>query len=152
MALFLSVRCLIFSWVCAVTLSFLAGVGLSSLTTATVPYIAHPWLVIGLFGSPALLGSLLGQYLGYRSLKGYLFRVQQQKRSAQKASKESRADVQQTAKETDLMLAVWDAERWLFKAGIVQWLGILTVGGWVEVGASYIALLWIVSPALACKF
>jgi hypothetical protein len=150
-AFLLSVRCIVFSWVCAIVLSCLVGVGLSSLSTATVPYIAHPWLIIGLYGSPALVGSLLGQYLGYRSLKEYLFR-NRQKRSTQISIMKSTAEAQLTEYEADLILATWDAERWLFKAGIIQWLAFLTLGVSFVVGASYIALVWIVSPAVACKF
>jgi len=30
-----------------------------------VPYVANPWLIIGLFGSPALLGAFIGQHIGF---------------------------------------------------------------------------------------
>lgn len=152
-ALLLAVQCLIYSWVSSIILSCLVGFGLSSLSYAAIPYISHPWLAIGLFGSPALLGALLGHYLGYTSLKTYLFRVRQTRsENVQQSFKETDlrlADLQKSSKETDLSLAAWDTERWLFKAGVLQWLGLLVAGTWLEVGSSYIAMLWTVSPALA---
>lgn len=139
MALLLSVLALIFTWVLSVSLSVLIGIALPYFNDAAVPYIAHPWLAIGLFGAPALIGALLGHHLGHLLLKRYLLQIQQRRSG----------NLNQSAEKKHLHLAVWDAERWLFKAGLLQWLTLLAVGTWFDVGSSYIALLWLISPALA---
>lgn len=152
-ALFLSMQCLILSWVFSLSISFLAALGLSFLSHAAIPYIAHPWLAAILFGIPALFGALVGHHLGCKLLKAYLFNVRQvRSKSLQKSFKKTDlrlTDLQQSSKEIDLRMATWDAEKWLFKAGFLQWLGLLIIGTWFEIGSSYIAMLWIVSPALA---
>ncbi|KAJ3706443.1 hypothetical protein LUZ61_010148 [Rhynchospora tenuis] len=96
------------------------------LSTSPAPYIASPWLVIGLFGAPALVGALTGQHIGFVLLKGYI--------------KKSHG-VENLAK--------LEAERWLFKAGIVQWLVLLILGNYFKVGSSYLALFWLASPSVA---
>ncbi|CAM8889096.1 unnamed protein product [Rhodiola kirilowii] len=42
-----------------------------------------------------------------------------------------------------------EAERWLFKGGFIQWLVLLILGNYFNVGASYLALVWLVGPAFA---
>ncbi|KAE8733406.1 Zn-dependent exopeptidases superfamily protein isoform 2 [Hibiscus syriacus] len=42
-----------------------------------------------------------------------------------------------------------EAERWLSKAGSLQWLVLLIIGTYYEVGSSYIALVWLVPPAFS---
>lgn len=103
-----------------------------------VPYVANPWLIIGLFGSPALLGAFIGQHIGFILLKRHLRRVYS--RTKQGLTHNTREYV------IDL-----EAERWIFKSGFVQWLIVLILGTYFKVGSSYIALIWLVSPAFACK-
>jgi hypothetical protein len=45
-----------------------------------------------------------------------------------------------------------EAERWLYKAGFVQWLVLLIIGNYYKIGSSYLAVFWLVPPAFACKF
>eukprot|EP00250_Pteridium_aquilinum_P028284 c36898_g1_i1 orf=174-2999(-) len=152
-ALLLSLQCLLLSWGFSLSLSFLAGWGLSFVSHAAIPFIAHPWLAMVLFGTPAMFGALVGHHLGCKLLRAYLFKVRQLR--SEKLQKSFRktdlnvTDLQQSSKEIDLRLATWDTERWLFKAGFLQWLGLLVTGSWFEVGSSYIAMIWVVSPALA---
>lgn len=138
-ALMLATISLIFTWVLAISFSVLSVFLLPQFSEVTIPYLPYPWLVIGLFGAPALCGALLGNFWGFSMLKGYLLRVR----------KTSSAVHIKSSEHSDLTLAVWDAQRWLFKAGFLQWLVILAVGTWLEVGSTYIALLWLISPALA---
>ncbi|KAK4766207.1 hypothetical protein SAY87_007849 [Trapa incisa] len=46
-------------------------------------------------------------------------------------------------------LAKLDAERWLYKGGLVQWLILLAIGYYFGPGSSYLALVWLVPPAFA---
>lgn len=152
-ALVLSAQCLIFTWVFSLSLSFLTSLGLSYVSNAAIPYIAHPWMAVLLFGMPALFGALVGHHLGFKILKSYLLRAQRSRtESLQQSYKKtdlSLTHLQQTVNETDSRLAAWDSERWLYKAAFLQWIVLLGVGTWFEVGAAYIAMLWAVAPALA---
>lgn len=134
-SLILSCFSIILMWICSI--SFTISVAfILTIISSPVPCLSSPWLVIGLFAAPALLGAFTGQHLGYIILKSYLlksFSVRKAKLSA---------DLQAT-------LAKLDAERWLFKAGLLQWLVLLAVGNYYKVGSSYIALVWLVSPAFA---
>ena len=103
-----------------------------------VPYVANPWLIIGLFGSPALLGAFIGQHIGFILLKRHLRRVY------------SRTKPGLTLSTMENVIDL-EAERWIFKSGFVQWLIALILGTYFKVGSSYIALIWLVSPAFACK-
>ncbi|XP_073128587.1 uncharacterized protein [Henckelia pumila] len=134
-SLLLSCFSIILMWICSISFS-VAVAFILTITSSPMPCLSSPWLVIGLFAAPALLGAFTGQHLGYIILKSYLlktFSVRKAKLSA---------DLQST-------LAKLDAERWLFKAGILQWLVLLAVGNYYKVGSSYIALVWLVSPAFA---
>ncbi|KAJ8759909.1 hypothetical protein K2173_010010 [Erythroxylum novogranatense] len=42
-----------------------------------------------------------------------------------------------------------EAERWLFKAGFLQWFILLIAGNYYKVGSSYLALVWLAPPAFA---
>ncbi|XP_066369448.1 uncharacterized protein [Miscanthus floridulus] len=104
-----------------------------------VPYVANPWLIIGLFGSPALLGAFIGQHIGFILLKRHLRRVY------------SRTKTGITLSMMENVIDL-EAERWIFKSGFVQWLIALILGTYFKVGSSYIALVWLVSPAFAYGF
>lgn len=125
---------LIFSISLSVMIAFL----LPLICSFPVPYVASPWLVVGLFGSPALLGAFIGQHIGFLHLKKHLRCVYLKTRPGL-----ARNMVEYI---TDL-----EAERWILKSGFVLWLIILILGTYFKVGSSYIALIWLVSPAFACK-
>ncbi|GJN27013.1 hypothetical protein PR202_gb14989 [Eleusine coracana subsp. coracana] len=59
---------LIFSITLPVVVAFLLPLTCSF----PVPYVANPWLAVGLFGSPALLGAFIGQHIGFVQLKKHL--------------------------------------------------------------------------------
>ncbi|CAL5068939.1 unnamed protein product [Urochloa decumbens] len=104
-----------------------------------VPYVANPWLIIGLFGSPALLGAFIGQHIGFILLKRHLRHVYSR----------TKLNLPHNTREYVIDL---EAERWIFKSGFIQWLIVLILGTYFKVGSSYIALIWLVSPAFAYGF
>ncbi|CAL5030978.1 unnamed protein product [Urochloa decumbens] len=104
-----------------------------------VPYVANPWLIIGLFGSPALLGAFIGQHIGFILLKRHLRHVYSR----------TKPNLPHNTREYVIDL---EAERWIFKSGFIQWLIVLILGTYFKVGSSYIALIWLVSPAFAYGF
>ncbi|CAN6462201.1 unnamed protein product [Victoria cruziana] len=126
---------ILFMWAFSLSFSMLVAFLLPLMCSSPVPYIAHPWLVVGLFGAPALIGALSGQHLGYQILKNYWCKVYSARFSHPSPG------------ETELVK--WEAQRWLFKAGLCQWLVILILGNYFKVGSSYLALIWLVAPAFA---
>lgn len=138
-SLALSCLTVVFMWIFSLAFSSIIALTLPFISSTPVPYVASPWLVIGLFAAPALLGALTGQHLGYLILKKYLLHVYSKRN--QRLSPPIQAE-----------LVAFEAERWLFKAGSVQWLALLVVGNYYMIGSSYLALVWLVSPAFACKF
>lgn len=137
-AISLALSCLsvILMWIFSLSFSVLVAFTLSLVSSSPVPYVGSPWLIVGLFAAPALFGALTGQHLGYVILQIYLSRVSPERR--RKLSPVVQAD-----------LIKLEAERWLFKAGFVQWLVLLMVGNYYKIGSSYLALIWLVSPAFA---
>jgi hypothetical protein len=103
-----------------------------------VPYVSSPWLVVGLFGAPAILGALTGQHLGYLLFRKYLLNLH------------SKRGQFPTIIQAELVKL--EAERWLYKAGSFQWLILLILGNYFKIGSSYLALVWLVSPAFACNY
>ena len=136
-----SLSCLsvVLMWVLSLSFSSLVAFILSSTLSVSVPYITSPWLVIGLFGFPSLLGAFSGQHLGFLLLERYMSHVYAQR------NKTLLPPVQAN-------LARLEAERWLFKSGTVQWLLILGVAHYYKVGSSYVPLVWLVTPAFSCKW
>ncbi|GAB2276763.1 hypothetical protein Dimus_011479 [Dionaea muscipula] len=132
----LSCLSVITTWIFSLGFSVLAAFTLSSISSSALPYISNPWLVIGLFGSPSFLGALAGQHIGFLILQMYLSHAQSKRE--QMLSPSVRAS-----------LVKLEAERWLFKSGILQWLFILMVGNHYTVGSSYLALVWLASPAFS---
>ncbi|CAN6249394.1 unnamed protein product [Urochloa humidicola] len=123
----------------AICLPVLVAFILPHISPFPVPYVANPWLIIGLFGSPALLGAFIGQHIGFILLKKHLRHAYSKtKRSLTHSTREYVIDL--------------EAERWIFKSGFVQWLIVLILGTYFKVGSSYIALIWLVSPAFAYGF
>ncbi|KAK1355488.1 Endoplasmic reticulum metallopeptidase 1 [Heracleum sosnowskyi] len=82
------------------------------------------------------LRALAGQHLGFIILKAYLTRIISRRNV--NLSPVLKAD-----------LIKLDAERWLYKAGLLQWLVLLMIGNFYKIGSSYIALVWLVSPAFS---
>ncbi|XP_047313520.1 endoplasmic reticulum metallopeptidase 1 [Impatiens glandulifera] len=135
----LSCMSIILMWIFSLSFSCIVAFVLPIISSSPVPFVSSPWLVVGLFAAPALVGALLGQHLGYLTLKKFLLRVSSQ-------MKESVSPVVQAE------LSMLNAERWLFKGGTVQWLFLLVVGNYYKFGSSYLPLVWLVSPAIAYGF
>ncbi|PON50933.1 Peptidase M [Trema orientale] len=131
----LSSLSIILTWIFAVGLAILVAFTLPLISSSPAPYIASPWLVFGLFAAPALVGALTGQYFGYLVLKAHLSKVYSKRRQL---SPIIRADS-----------VKFEAERWLYKAGSIQWLILLILGNYYKIGSSYLALVWLVPPAFA---
>ncbi|XP_043705900.1 endoplasmic reticulum metallopeptidase 1 isoform X2 [Telopea speciosissima] len=138
-SLALSFISILIMWIFSLSFSVLVAFLLPLICSSPLPYIASPWLVIGLFGAPAFIGALTGQHVGYLILQKYLWHASSKRE--QKRSPAIQAE-----------LIKLEAERWLFKAGSVQWLLILMVGNFYKVGSSYIAVIWLASPAFAYGF
>ncbi|KAL9419055.1 hypothetical protein AB3S75_036914 [Citrus x aurantiifolia] len=125
---------LVFSISFSVVIAFI----LPQISSSPVPYVASPWLTVGLFAAPAFLGALTGQHLGYIVLKAYL--------ANQYSKRMQLSPVHQAA------LVKLEAERWLFKSGFLQWLILLALGNYYKIGSTYMALVWLVPPAFAYGF
>lgn len=136
-----AISCLsiILMWIFSICLPVVVAFALPYMCPFPIPYVANPWLTIGLFGSPALLGAFIGQHIGFILLKRHLRRVHSKAKTGITPSMIENV--------TDL-----EAERWIFKSGFVQWLIALILGTYFKVGSSYIALIWLVSPAFAYGF
>ncbi|XAR72115.1 hypothetical protein NMG60_11018634 [Bertholletia excelsa] len=135
-SLALSCLSIILMWICSISFSVLVAYILTLISTSPVPYVSSPLLVIGLFAAPALLGAFAGQHVGYRILLTYLLGISSRRSG-------NLSPIVQT------QLAKLDAERWLFKAGMMQWFILLVIGNYYKIGSSYLALLWLVSPAFS---
>ncbi|XP_004496279.1 uncharacterized protein [Cicer arietinum] len=136
----LALSCLgvLLMWLFALGFSLLVAFLIPMISSSPVPYVASPWLVVGLFGAPAILGALTGQHLGYLLFKKYLLNLHSKRRQIPPIIQ---AD-----------LVKLEAERWLYKAGSFQWLILLILGNYFKIGSSYLALVWLVSPAFAFGF
>ncbi|CDO99744.1 unnamed protein product [Coffea canephora] len=135
-SLALSSLSIIFMWISSIAFAAVAAFCLPLVSASPVPYVSNPWLVVGLFGVPALLGAFIGQHLGYMILRRYLSAVYSTR--YRDLSSSVQADI-----------AKLDSERWLFKAGLIQWLLLLILGNYYKIGSTYLALVWLVSPAFA---
>ncbi|KAL4190238.1 hypothetical protein AMTRI_Chr07g23690 [Amborella trichopoda] len=130
----ISMLSVLMMWVLSITFSVLVAFLLPRVCSSPVPYIANPWLIVGLFGPPAIVGALLGQHLGSFFLQKFLLSTY----------------LKIGSKKPNYVNSIkWEAQRWLFKAGFVQWLIILITGTICKVGSSYFALVWLVSPAFS---
>ncbi|ESW15697.1 hypothetical protein PHAVU_007G094700 [Phaseolus vulgaris] len=125
-------------WIFALSFSFLVAFLLPLISSSPVPYVSSPLLVVGLFGAPAFLGALIGQHLGFLLLQKYLLNAHSKRRQLSPIIKAA--------------VVKMEAERWLFKAGSFQWLILLILGNYFKIGSSYLALVWLVSPAFAYGF
>ncbi|KAL3650018.1 hypothetical protein CASFOL_006421 [Castilleja foliolosa] len=135
-SLALSFSSIVLMWICSVIFSSVVAFILPFISSSPVPFIASPWLVVGLFGAPALLGAFTGQHMGFLILESYLGRnIGERRRNLPDSLWAS--------------VAKLDAERWVYKAGLLQWLVVLVVGNYYRVGATYLALAWLVSPAFS---
>ncbi|KAL3810493.1 hypothetical protein ACJIZ3_000017 [Penstemon smallii] len=137
-AISLAISCLsiVLTWVCSISFASIMAFILPLISSSPVPFVSSPWLVLGLFAAPALLGAFTGQHMGYLILESYLSRTFVQ--SKRNLSASLRASV-----------AKLDAERWIFKSGLVQWLVLLMAGNYYKIGSTYLALAWLASPAFA---
>ncbi|GER43233.1 endoplasmic reticulum metallopeptidase 1, partial [Striga asiatica] len=112
----LSFFSIILMWIFSISFSSAVAFILPLISSSSaVPFVASPWLVVGLFGAPAFLGALTGQHIGYRVLESYLANNLTERRKSLSA----------VLKASVVKL---DAERWVFKAGLLQWLVLLMAG------------------------
>lgn len=130
-SLLLALLTVLLTWALSLASALVMSFLVPHLGSHAVPYIATPWLVLGLFGAPALVGALVGNSVGHSLLVQYL-------------AKAYRGQLKGLA-------IKWEAERWLYKAGLVQWVLVLALLNWVGAGSSYLALSWVLFPAAACK-
>ncbi|WJX20362.1 hypothetical protein P8452_09926 [Trifolium repens] len=136
----LALSCLgvLLMWLFSLGFSVLVAFLLPLISSSPVPYVSSPWLVVGLFGAPAILGALTGQHLGYLLFRKYLLNLHSKRG--------------QFPPIIQAELVKLEAERWLYKAGSFQWLILLILGNYFKIGSSYLALVWLVSPAFAYGF
>ncbi|KAJ9553834.1 hypothetical protein OSB04_017879 [Centaurea solstitialis] len=135
-SLALSILSILLMWICSLSFSTAVAFILPLISSSPVPFIANPLIVGGLFASPAFLGALIGQHIGYVILKTYI----------------SRAFSKRMENLSPVVQGNWaklEAERWLYKSGLLQWFILLVVGHYFKVGSSYLALAWLVLPAFA---
>ena len=73
-AVSLALSCLsvVLLWIFSLGFSIPAGFLLPLISSSPMPFVANPWLVVGLFAAPAFLGALTGQHLGYLIPHSYL--------------------------------------------------------------------------------
>ncbi|KAL8218251.1 hypothetical protein R6Q57_021624 [Mikania cordata] len=135
-SLSLSFLSIILMWIFSLIFSSSIAFILPLFSSSPVPFVSNPLLILGLFASPAFLGALTGQHIGYLILKKYTSSVFSKKM-------ENMSPVVQSN------WAKLEAERSLYKSGLLQWLILLAVGHYFKVGSSYIAFVWLVSPAFA---
>ncbi|CAH9055161.1 unnamed protein product [Cuscuta epithymum] len=131
-SLALSCLSIVLMWIGSIGFSIFVAYFLPLVSPSPVPFVSSPLLVVGLFGAPSLLGAWTGQHFGYLILVKYLSQT-----------KGTLSPVVRTA------VANLDAERWILKAGLFQWLVLLALGHFFKAGSSYLAFVWLVSPAFA---
>ena len=133
----LSCLSFILAWIFSVAVSVAVAFILPWISSSPVPYASYPLMTIGLFVSPAVLGSISGQHLAFSFLR---------KKPSNRNS--NNMELSPTLRDN---LAKLEAERWLFKAGFIQWFVLLVFGTYYKLGSTYLALVWLVPPAFACK-
>lgn len=133
----LSCLSIVLMWIFAIGLAVLVAFIVPLISSSPLPYVASPWLVFGLFAAPALIGALTGQYLGYLVLQSYLSKVYSKRKQLSPVLRANSVKL--------------ETERWLYKAGSIQWLLLLILGNYYKIGSSYLALAWLVPPTFACK-
>ncbi|ESQ55900.1 hypothetical protein EUTSA_v10024352mg [Eutrema salsugineum] len=134
-SLMLSCLSIILSWIFSVAFSVAVAFILPLISSSPVPYASNPWMTVGLFVSPAVLGSISGQHVAFMFLR--------------KKSSNRNSNKMQVSPRLRDNLAKLEAERWLFKAGFIQWLVLLALGTYYKLGSTYLALVWLVPPAFA---
>jgi hypothetical protein len=150
-ALGLAVFAILLTWIFAFGITLLvARLVVPYLSSFAIPFIVNQWMVIGLYGAPALFGALLGQHFGHGLLVSYLAGVHTKLMQAEEKGTPDQGTKEIIATRAQ-SLAEGEAERWLFKAGILQWLVVLGLGTWVNAGSAYLALAMVLGPAIACE-
>lgn len=127
------------TWCFSIGFTLLVAMIIPAIGSAAIPFLANPWLVIPLYCVPAAMGALVGHHFGHWLLVLYLWHVdeEQEKKTTSNLVKHAPATV------------MWEAERWLYKAGIMQWVLVLGLLTWAKAGAAYLALAWVVGPTVA---
>ncbi|XP_051121228.1 uncharacterized protein LOC127244779 isoform X2 [Andrographis paniculata] len=135
-SLALSFLGVILMWICSIGFASIVAFCLPLVVSSSpVPYFSSPWLAAGLFVAPALFGAFVGQHIGYRLLVAYLSRTFSGRKDPYTSLQVGMAEL--------------DAERWLFKGGLLQWLLVLIAGNYLKIGSTYLALAWLIFPAIA---
>lgn len=138
------------TWCFAIGFTLLVAMIVPAIGSSAVPFLASPWLVIPLYCVPAAIGALVGHHFGHMLLVGYLWHVAEEKQKQNKAQPIS--DRITSLKELGQHASapvLCEAERWLYKAGIMQWVFVLGLATWAKAGASYLPLAWVVGPTVA---
>lgn len=136
-----------FTWCFAIGFALVVAILIPSIASSAVPFLASPWLVIPLYCVPATIGALIGHHFGHMLLVWYLCHVDEEENKAQSKSDQV-ASVEGLVEKVP-QTVFWEAERWLFKAAIMQWLLLLGVATWAKAGSSYLALAWVIGPTMA---
>ncbi|KAK4345465.1 hypothetical protein RND71_035641 [Anisodus tanguticus] len=71
-SLALSSLSLMLMWICAIGFSVLVAFVLPLISSSPIPFISSPWLVVGLFGAPAVLGAFTLVNMWVISFDGFL--------------------------------------------------------------------------------
>ncbi|GBG65932.1 hypothetical protein CBR_g54226 [Chara braunii] len=93
----------------------------------SMPYVAHPWLVIGLFAAPALAGGLIAHKAGQVVVFKYLKWIGLCQRGPAIMS---------------------EVERLLYKGGVLLWMVILVVADRNSLGSAILAFVLMMAPML----
>ena len=133
------------TWCFAIGFALLVAIIVPYIGSAAIPFLASPFLVIPLYCIPAAIGAVVGHHFGHILLVGYLWHVDDEQHKQESAQSISDRMTSQHAPTTVLC----EAERWLYKAGIMQWVLVLGLATWAKAGASYLPLAWVVGPTVA---
>lgn len=98
----LSFLSILLMWIGSLLLSALVVVLLPCCSASPAPFVAKPWLALGLLGTPAFVGALVGQHVGFLLLLKYLSSV-----PSKKVLPKSYPPIPSDH------LIKWEAERWL---------------------------------------
>uniref|UniRef100_A0A7I4EH66 Vacuolar membrane protease n=1 Tax=Physcomitrium patens TaxID=3218 RepID=A0A7I4EH66_PHYPA len=137
-----------FTWCFALGFTLLVAILVPTLGSSAVPFLACPWLAIPLYCLPAAIGALVGHRFGHMLLVWYLRHVDEEQH------KKTQSTLEQVVPEKNLAInapytVLCEAQRWLFKAGIMQRVLVLVLATWAKAGSSYLALAWVVGPTIA---
>lgn len=115
----LALLTILLTWCFSLGLTVAVAFLVHVVAAAALPFFAFPGLVIPLYCAPAAMSALVAHHLCRSLLVRQL--------------------------EGDVV----EAERWLYKAAIMQWVLLLGLTTWVGAGSSYLPLAWVLGPTIA---